>query len=112
MDDGPSGGAPLRHGARTYNCAVVVHRGRLLGVVPKSYLPTYREFYEARHFGAGKGLRDLEISVGAMKAPFGVDLLFEADDLPNFTVGIELCEDMWVPVTPGSQRLWLAPASS
>ena len=46
-------GAPLRHGARTYNCAAVVHRGRLLGVVPKSYLPTYREFYEARHFGAG-----------------------------------------------------------
>ena len=71
-------GAPLRHGARTYNCAAVVHRGRLLGVVPKSYLPTYREFYEARHFGAGRGLKDLEISVGAMKAPFGDDLLFEA----------------------------------
>ena len=103
-------GAPLRHGARTYNCAAVVHRGRLLGAVPKSYLPTYREFYEARHFGAGRGLKDLEISVGAMKAPFGDDLLFEANDLPNLTVGIELCEDMWVPVTPGS-RLALAGAS-
>ena len=103
-------GAPLRHGARTYNCAAVVHRGRLLGAVPKSYLPTYREFYEARHFGAGRGLKDLEISIGAMKAPFGDDLLFEASDLPNLTVGIELCEDMWVPVTPGS-RLALAGAS-
>lgn len=103
-------GAPLRHGSRTYNCAAVVHRGRLLGVVPKSYLPTYREFYEARHFGAGRGLNNLEISVGAMKAPFGDDLLFEADDLPNLTVGIEVCEDMWVPVTPSSQ-LALAGAS-
>ena len=103
-------GAPLRHGSRTYNCAAVVHRGRLLGVVPKSYLPTYREFYEARHFGAGRGLNNLEINVGAMKAPFGDDLLFEADDLPNLTVGIEVCEDMWVPVTPGSQ-LALAGAS-
>ena len=77
-------GAPLRHGARTYNCAAVIHRGRLLGVVPTSYLPTYREFYEARHFGAGRGLKDLEISVGAVKAPFGDDLLFEADDLPTY----------------------------
>ena len=55
-------GAPLRHGTRVYNCAAVIHRGQLLGVVPKSYLPTYREFYEARHFGAGRDLRGLSMS--------------------------------------------------
>ena len=54
-------GAPLRQGGRIYNCAVVVHRGRVLGVVPKTYLPTYREFYEARHFGSGKDVVGLEI---------------------------------------------------
>ena len=96
-------GAPLRHGTRIYNCAVVVHRGRILGVVPKTYLPTYREFYEARHFGSGRDAVGLEISIGSMRAPFGIDLLFEAVDVPGLVVGIEICEDMWIPVTPGSQ---------
>jgi len=96
-------GAPLRHGTRIYNCAVVVHRGRILGVVPKTYLPTYREFYEARHFGSGRDAVGLEISIGSMRAPFGIDLLFEADDVPGLVVGIEICEDMWIPVTPGSE---------
>jgi NAD+ synthase (glutamine-hydrolysing) len=54
-------GAPLRQGARIYNCAVVVHRGRVLGVVPKTYLPTYREFYEARHFGSGKDVAGVDL---------------------------------------------------
>jgi NAD+ synthase (glutamine-hydrolysing) len=96
-------GAPLRHGSRIYNCAVVVHRGRLLGVVPKTYLPTYREFYEGRHFGSGRDAVDPEISIGKMCAPFGTDLLFEADDVPGLIIGIEICEDMWIPVTPGSE---------
>src|SRR4051795_12296484 len=95
-------GAPLRQGSRIYNCAVVVHRGRVLGVVPKTYLPTYREFYEARHFGSGKDAADLEISLGSMRAPFGTDLLFEANDVPGLVIGIEICEDMWIPITPGS----------
>ena len=96
-------GAPLRHGARIYNCAVVIHRGRILGVVPKAYLPTYREFYEGRHFAAGAGLSGLEISIGGTKAPFGVDLLFEAEDVTGLAIGVEVCEDMWIPVTPGSE---------
>jgi NAD+ synthase (glutamine-hydrolysing) len=96
-------GAPLRQGSRIYNCAVVVHRGRVLGVVPKTYLPTYREFYEARHFGSGKDIVGLEILIGTMHAPFGTDLLFEADDVPGLVIGIEICEDMWIPVTPGSE---------
>jgi NAD+ synthase (glutamine-hydrolysing) len=96
-------GAPLRNGSRIYNCAIVVHRGRVLGVVPKTYLPTYREFYEARHFGSGRDADCLEISIGSMRAPFGTDLLFEADDVPGLVVGVEICEDMWIPVTPGSE---------
>ena len=96
-------GAPLRQGSRIYNCAVVIHRGRVLGVVPKTYLPTYREFYEARHFGSGKDVVGLEISIGTMRAPFGTDLLFEANDVPGLVIGIEICEDMWIPVTPGSE---------
>ncbi len=64
-----------------YNCAVVVHRGRILGVIPKTYLPSYREFYEGRHFSSGAGVTDAEIAIGQMKAPFGVDLLFEASDV-------------------------------
>jgi len=103
-------GAPLRHNARVYNCAVVVHRGRILGVVPKTYLPTYREFYEGRHFASGAGLTGSEIAIGQIKVPFGVDLLFEANDVPGLTIGVEICEDMWIPVTPGS-KLALAGAT-
>lgn len=103
-------GAPLRHDARIYNCAVVIHRGRVLGVVPKTYLPTYREFYEGRHFASGAAVTGAEIAIGQMKVPFGVDLLFEATDVSGLTIGVEICEDMWIPVTPGS-RLALAGAT-
>jgi NAD+ synthase (glutamine-hydrolysing) len=96
-------GAPLRFGARLYNCAVVIHRGTILGVVPKTYLPTYREFYEARHFASGAGIADAEIAIDGTLAPFGVDLLFEAVDVPGLTIGVEICEDMWIPVTPASE---------
>jgi NAD+ synthase (glutamine-hydrolysing) len=96
-------GAPLRFGLRVYNCAVAIHRGRILGVVPKSYLPTYREFYEGRHFASGTGITGRDITIGTMAAPFGVDLLFAADDVPGLTIGIEICEDMWIPVTPASE---------
>jgi NAD+ synthase (glutamine-hydrolysing) len=96
-------GAPLRHGARIYNCAVVIHHGRILGVVPKSYLPTYREFYEGRHFASGAGIVMDEIRIGALEVPFGVDLLFEAEDVTGLTIGVEICEDMWIPVTPASE---------
>jgi len=96
-------GAPLRFGLRVYNCAVVIHYGQILGVVPKSYLPTYREFYEGRHFASGAGLTGSEITIGDMTAPFGTDLLFAAEDVPGLTIGVEICEDMWIPVTPASE---------
>ncbi|MBR0829691.1 NAD(+) synthase [Bradyrhizobium manausense] len=103
-------GAPLRFGARIYNCAAVIHRGRVLGVVPKTYLPTYREFYEGRHFASGAGVTGETIAIGALHAPFGTDLLFEAEDVAGLTIGVEICEDMWIPVTPASE-LALAGAS-
>ena len=69
-------GAPLRFGNRIYNCAAIIHRGSILGVVPKSYLPTYREFYEGRHFASGAGVTGEAIAIGKLHAPFGTDLLF------------------------------------
>ncbi|BBC80348.1 NAD(+) synthase [Acetobacter orientalis] len=100
-------GAPLRYGSALYNCAVVLHRGAILGVVPKSFLPNYREFYEVRHFTPGAGLRGQSIRIGTHTVPFGTDLLFDATDLPNFCLGIEICEDLWVPAPP--VRLPLLP---
>jgi NAD+ synthase (glutamine-hydrolysing) len=95
-------GAPLRYGNRIYNCAVVVHRGVVLGVAPKSYLPTYREFYERRQVAPGDDVHGL-IAVAGVSAPFGPDLLFAAADLPGFVLHVEVCEDMWVPVPPSAQ---------
>ncbi len=95
-------GAPLRRGGRIYNCAVVIAHGEILGAVPKSYLPNYREFYEKRWFARGNNCRDLWIPVNGAEIPFGVDLIFAAHDLPGFTFGIEICEDFWSPVQPGT----------
>ena len=96
-------GAPLRHAGALYNCAVAMHRGRLLGVVPKVHLPNYREFYEPRHFVVGDGMVSGAIAVGGRTAPFGTDLLFAAEDVPGFVVHAEICEDIWIPVPPSSQ---------
>ncbi|MDQ2804417.1 MAG: NAD(+) synthase [Pseudomonadota bacterium] len=95
-------GAPLRHQGRVYNAALAIHRGRLLGVVPKAYLPNYREFYEPRQFAAGTGWRGATISVAGLSAPFGLDLLFAAEDVADLVVHTEICEDFWVPVPPSS----------
>jgi NAD+ synthase (glutamine-hydrolysing) len=96
-------GAPLRHGNRLFNCAVVIHRGEILGVAPKSTLPTYREFYERRWYAPGDDQRGGDIRVGDFYAPFGPDLLFEALDVDGLVVHAEVCEDMWVPVPPSSE---------
>lgn len=103
-------GAPLRQGSRLYNCALAVHRGRLLGVVPKVHLPNYREFYERRHFASGDGTEGGMIRVGGHEASFGPDLLFVADDLDGFVVHAEICEDFWVPI-PVSSEAALAGAT-
>jgi NAD+ synthase (glutamine-hydrolysing) len=95
-------GAPLRHGQRIYNTAVVIHRGAVLGVAPKSYLPTYREFYERRQIAPGDDEHGI-IRIGDIQAPFGPDLLFAASDLPGFVLHVEICEDMFVPIPPSAE---------
>ncbi|WP_460450374.1 NAD(+) synthase [Alsobacter sp. SYSU BS001988] len=93
-------GAPLRWRGRLYNTALAIHRGRLLGVVPKVHLPNYREFYEKRHFASGQGTEGGSIRLAGQEAPFGPDLVFEASDLPGLVVHAEICEDLWVPAPP------------
>jgi len=102
-------GAPLVHGNRLVNAAVVVHRGEVLGVSPKSYLPNYREFYERRWFAPGDDLGG-EIAVAGETVPIGADLLYRATDVPGLVLHVEVCEDMWVPVPP-SARAALAGAT-
>jgi len=95
-------GAPVRYRNRVYNTAAVIHRGVLLGVAPKSYLPTYREFYERRQMAPGDDERGT-IRIRDIEAPFGPDLLFAASDLPDFVLHVEICEDMFVPIPPSAQ---------
>ena len=92
-------GAPLRREGRLYNCAVAIHRGRILGVTPKGHLPNYREFYEKRWFASGRDVGG-EIAVAGQTAPFGMDLIFIADDVDGFTFHTEICEDLWAPAPP------------
>ena len=96
-------GAPLRRNGRLYNTAVIIQGGEILGVVPKSYLPNYREFYEHRHFTPGVDVTNAEIEVADRKVPFGVDLLFRSTGTVPFTFHVEICEDMWVPVPPSTR---------
>ena len=95
-------GAPLRAGGHLYNCGVVIHRGQLLGIVPKVYLPNYREFYERRHFTSGEDVSGRMIMVAGHEAPFGADLLFAASGDAGFTFHVEICEDLWVPQPPST----------
>ncbi|MDR3645836.1 MAG: NAD(+) synthase, partial [Clostridia bacterium] len=94
-------GLPVRRNASLYSCAAVFQRGRLLGVVPKLHLPNYAEFYEARHFRSGRGLSG-SVRLAGFEAPFGADLIFECGELPDFKIGIEICEDLWVPCPPSA----------
>ncbi len=102
-------GAPVRRNQRLYNCGVVFARGRILGIVPKSFLPNYREYYENRWFSPGAGVVGLEVDIAGQTVPFGVDLVFGASGLADFTFHVEICEDFWTP-TPPSTRGALAGA--
>ena len=97
-------GAALEREGRLYNCAVAVTRGAVLGVVPKTYLPNYREYYEKRWFASGAGLTGLDIELNGVRVPFGTDLIFAADDLPRFVFGAEICEDYWAPTPPSTMQ--------
>ena len=96
-------GAPLGIDDAVFNCAVVLQRGRILGVVPKTYLPNYREFYEARYFAPAEMAQRSEITLlGQRDVPFGNALLFRHDDQPLLRFHVEICEDLWVPIPPSS----------
>jgi len=95
-------GCPLRVGSALYNCAVLLHKGCLMGVVPKSYLPNYREFYEKRQFTSGFDLRGMSILWEGKQVPFGSDLLFKARGIQDFVLFLEICEDLWAPIPPSS----------
>ena len=95
-------GAAIERNGRLYNCALAIHRGRVLGVVPKTFLPNYREYYEKRWFASGMGLTGLTIDLDGESVAFGTDLLFAAEDLPFFTFHAEVCEDYWAPTPPST----------
>ncbi len=95
-------GAPLRVGGALYNCAIAIHRGRILGVAPKSFLPNYREFYEKRHFASAADTSAQSLVICGESCPFGANLLFTASDIRDFTFHLEICEDFWAPTPPSS----------
>lgn len=95
-------GAPLWAEGGLFNCAIVIHRGRVLGVVPKSYLPEYREYYEKRQFRAARDAISDELRLLDEQVPFGSGLLFSSRDLPEFVVHAEICEDLWAPIPPST----------
>lgn len=95
-------GLPLEVDSRLYNAAAVVARGRVLGIVPKSFLPTSGEFYERRWFSPATTLAAKSISLLGHDVPIGTDLLFEAADLPHCILGVEICEDLWTVIPPSS----------
>ena len=96
-------GAPLQVDCRLFNCAVVFYRGIILGVAVKSYLPNYREYYEARQFSPASAALSSRITIAGQKdIPFGANLIFKAANLKNFNVFFEICEDVWVPIPPSS----------
>ncbi len=103
-------GAPIRAGDAIHGCAIAIHKGAILGVVPKTYLPNYREYYEKRQFAEAGHAQITAITLCGESVPFGPDLIFEAADFPGFRLGVEICEDLWAPIPPSS-RLALAGAT-
>ena len=95
-------GLPVAVDGQLYNCAALIAQGRLIGVVPKTYLPNYREFYEARQFTPGDAARRTEIDLAGQRVPFGTGLVFRLKEIPSFVLHVEICEDLWVPVPPSS----------
>jgi NAD+ synthase (glutamine-hydrolysing) len=95
-------GAPLRFEGRLFNCAVVIHAGKILGLVPKLYLPNYREFYEKRQFTSGRDAGFSEVNLFGTTVPFGSDLIFETSSIEAFKIHVEICEDVWTPIPPST----------
>jgi NAD+ synthase (glutamine-hydrolysing) len=95
-------GAPLRFEGKLFNCAVVIYRGQILGIAPKTYLPNYREFYEKRQFTSARAAISREVRLCDQVVPFGNDLVFEATNVADFGLHAEICEDVWTPIPPST----------
>jgi NAD+ synthase (glutamine-hydrolysing) len=96
-------GAPLRFENKLFNCALMIYRGTILGITPKTYLPNYREFYEKRQFTSGRDAIHREVRFGGQDGiPFGSDIIFDAENVPGFVLHTEICEDVWTPVPPST----------
>ena len=94
-------GLPVAIGADLYNAAAVICRGKLLGLATKSSIPNYSEFYEARHFTSGPEY--VEVSFCGQTVPLGSDLIFKCESMPELVIGVEICEDLWIPCPPSSR---------
>ncbi|HOI90664.1 MAG TPA: NAD(+) synthase [Candidatus Rifleibacterium sp.] len=95
-------GLPLLAGYRLFNCAAVIHRGQILGLVPKTWLPDHREFYEKRQFCSSRELDICEVIISGSRIPIGTDLLFACRQFEHVKIGIEICEDLWAPLQPST----------
>jgi NAD+ synthase (glutamine-hydrolysing) len=95
-------GLPLALDDQLFNCAAILLHGRILGLVPKSFIPNYKEFYERRWFAAAATARSRQVTLQGETVPFGTRQLFEAADVEGLVIGIEICEDLWVPIPPSS----------
>jgi len=95
-------GAPLRFEGKLFNCAIAIYRGSILGIVPKTYLPNYREFYEKRQFTSAHAVIAQEVRFLGYTVPFGNNLIFSAVNVANFSFHIEICEDLWTPIPPST----------
>ncbi len=95
-------GVPIAIGANLYNCGAVIYKGAILGLVPKQNIPTYSEFYEARHFAKGEKVQ--YINLNGIATPIGTNLLFVCENMPEFTLGVEICEDVWVTIPPSCSQ--------
>jgi NAD+ synthase (glutamine-hydrolysing) len=95
-------GLPVEQGGRLFNAAAILQGGRILGVVPKTYLPGYAEYYEERWFSSSREARESEVVLAGETTPFGTDLLFQVPEEPGVTLAVEICEDLWAPIPPSS----------
>src|SRR5947209_595456 len=93
-------GLPIPVGNSLYNCGVVIWSGQVLGIIPKQFIPNYKEFYESRWFSSATGEEPEDVDFGGRPVPFGIDLLFKANG--GVVVGVEICEDLWMPIPPSS----------
>ena len=103
-------GLPVRHLDKLYNCAALIHRGRLLALVPKTHLPNYGEFYEKRWFTSGEGVRDYA-KIAGQNAPLYSGMLLDCKTVPGLTVGVEICEDLWTADPPSTGLARAGPRS-